>query len=204
MGKAIAFMALLLLAGGTAAARAGDVPFAPPPAELPSPDARPTPDANPWSGLTIGTEVFGISGKGLKSHVGGGGFAEWTRYNPDGSFFGFSGGAGFSPAFFGTGWTTGAGWTGYDFARVSVRAGQDFGRLKTFVFGDLELAKPSLGPAGAPNAMGSIDNVFSAPSRLRARGQVGGGFDYAVTDQLTVSGVVSASPGRGPFLPPTP
>jgi len=179
-------------------------PFTPPPPVLPSPDAPP-PDANPWSGLTIGSEVFGISGRGLKSHVGGGGFAEWSRYNPDGSFFAFSGGAGFSPAFFPTGWTTGTGWaTGYDFTTGSLKAGQDFGRLKTFVMGELEFAKPSAGPASAPNAMGSIDNVFSAPSRLRARGVVGAGFHYAVTDQLTVSGAVSASPGRGSFVPPPP
>jgi opacity protein-like surface antigen len=178
-------------------------PFTPPPAALPSPDAPP-PDPNPWSGLTIGSEVFGISGRGLKSHVGGGGFAEWSRYNPDGSFVAFSGGAGFSPGFFPTAWTTGTGWSGYDFTRVSVKAGQDFGRLKTFVIGDLELAKPSTGPAGAPNAMGSIDNVFSAPSRLRARGAVGAGFEYQVTDQVMVGATVSASQGRGPFLPPPP
>ena len=175
-------------------------PFAPPPPALPSPDAPP-PDVNPWSGLTIGSEVFGISGRGLKSHVGGGGFAEWSRYNPDGSFVAFSGGAGFSPAFFPTGWTTA---TGYDLTTLSVKAGQDFGRLKTFVMGDMELAKPSVGPAGAPSAMGSIDNVLSAPSRLRARGAVGAGFEYQVTDQVMVGATVSASQGRGPFLPPPP
>ena len=136
-----------------------------------------------------------------------------TREYSDGSFVGFSGGAGFSPAYFPAGWATGpvwgpgwgSGWaTGYDYATASVRAGQDFGRLRTFVMGELELAKPSAGPAGAPNALGSIDNVFSGPSRLRARGAVGAGFDYKLTEQLTISGVVSASPGRGPFLPPTP
>ncbi len=81
-----------------------------------------------------------------------------------------------------------------------MRAGQDFGRLRTFVTGRLELAKPSAGPAGAPNAMGSIDNVFSGPSRLRARGAVGAGFDYKLTEQLIVGATVSASPGRGPFF----
>jgi hypothetical protein len=204
MKKASALLALLLVAGATAPARAGDVPDAPPPSGLPSPNAPP-PDPNPWSGLTIGSEVFGISGRGLKSHVGGGGFADWSRYYPDGSFVGFSGGAGFSPAFFPTGWATGPGGaTGYDFTTLGVRAGQDFGRLKTFVVGGLELAKPSAGPDGAPNAMGSIDNVFSAPSRLRARGSIGAGFEYQVTDQLMIGGTVSASQGRGPFLPPTP
>ncbi len=203
MVKASAFLVVLLVAGATLPARAGDVPYAPPPV-LPSPEAAP-PDANPWSGLTIGSEVFGISGKGLKSHVGGGGFAEWNRYYPDGSFVAFSGGAGFSPAFFPTGWATGPGGaTGYDFTTLSVRAGQDFGRLKTFVFGGLELAKPSAGPAGAPSAMGSIDNVFSARSRLRARNEIGAGFEYQVTDQLMIGGTVSASQGRGPFLPPAP
>jgi hypothetical protein len=53
-----------------------------------------------------------------------------------------------------------------------MRAGQNFGRLKTFMIGGLELAKPSMGPAGVASAMGSIDNVFSASSRLRARGHV--------------------------------
>jgi len=198
MVKTSAFLVLLLVAGATPPARAGDVPYAPPPPVLPSLEAPP-PDANPWSGLTIGSEVFGISGKGLKSHVGGGGFAEWNRYYPDGSFVAFNGGAGFSPAFCPTGWAT-----GYDFTTLGIRAGQDFGRLKTFMVGGLELAKPSLGPAGAPNALGSIDNVFSAPSRLRARGSVGAGVDYQVTDKLMFEVVVSASPGHGPFVPPAP
>jgi len=212
MKRASALLVLLLVAGSNTPARGADAPGAP--LALPPSPEVPPPEASPWSGLTIGSEVFGISGKGLKSHVGGGGFAEWSREYRDGSFVAFSGGAGFSPAYFPTGgWAMGPGWgpgwgsgwaTGYDFATASVRAGQDFGRLRTFVLGELELAKPSAGPAGAPNAMGSIDNVFSGPSRLRARGAVGAGFDYAVTDQLTISGVVSASPGRGPFLPPTP
>jgi outer membrane immunogenic protein len=202
MVKASALLAVLLVAGATAPTRAGDVPAAPPP---PPPSPVSPPDANPWSGLTIGSEVFGISGKGLKSHVGGGGFADWSRYYPDGSFVAFSGGAGFSPAFFPTGWATGPGGaTGYDFTTLGVRAGQDFGRLKTFMFGSLQLSKPSAGPAGAPSAMGSIDNVFSAPSRLRARNVIGAGFEYQVTDRLMVGGTVSASQGRGPFAPPSP
>ena len=212
MNRASAFPILLLVWGGIAPALGADAPAAPP--TLPPGPEIPPPDASPWSGLTIGSEVFGISGKGLKSHVGGGGFAEWTRENSDGSFVGFSGGAGFSPAYFPAGWATGpvwgpawgSGWaTGYDYATASVRAGQDFGRLRTFVLGELELAKPSAGPAGAPNAMGSIDNVFSGPSRLRTRGAVGAGFDYKLTEQFIVGATISASPGRGPFFaPPTP
>ena len=192
-----------------APALGADAPAAPP--TLPPGPEIPPPDASPWSGLTIGSEVFGISGKGLKSHVGGGGFAEWTRENQrrllrrlqrrrglfSGVFSGRLGDGSRLGAGLGTGWAT-----GYDYATASVRAGQDFGRLRTFVLGGLELAKPSAGPAGAPNAMGSIDNVFSGPSRLRARGAVGAGFDYKLTEQLIVGATVSAAPGRGPFLPP--
>ena len=196
MVKASAVLVLLLVAGATAPARAGDVPYTPPPPVLPSPEAAP-PDANPWSGLTIGSEVFGISGRGLKSHVGGGGFAEWSRYYPDGSFVAFSGGAGFSPAFCPTGWAT-----GYDFTTLGIRAGQDFGRVKTFMVGGLELAKPSVGPAGAPNALGSIDNVFSAPSRLRARGSIGAGVDYQVTDKLMFEVCGLGLAGTWTFRPP--
>jgi opacity protein-like surface antigen len=195
VGKFRVILALSVVAGACAKAGALEAPAALPPPFGPSPQAA-APDPNLWSGLTISSEVFGISGRGLKSHLGGGGFAEWGRDYSDGSFVAFAGGAGFSPAFCPTGWAT-----GYDFATLSLRAGQDFGRLKAFVIGGLELAKPSLGPAGAPSAMGSIDNVFSGPSRLRARGEIGAGIDYAVTDRLMLEVEVSGSPGRGPFAP---
>ncbi len=207
MNRASPLLILLLVAGVSAPARGADAP----PTALPPGPEIPPPEASPWSGLTIGSEVFGISGKGLRSHVGGGGFAEWTREYQNGSFVAFSGGAGFSPAYFPAGWATrpawgpgwGQGWaTGYDFTTASMRAGQDFGRLRTFVTGGLELAKPSAGPAGSPNALGSIDTVFSGQSRLRARGAVGAGFDYKLTEQLIVGATVSAAPGRGPLLPP--
>ena len=76
MNRVSALLILLLVEGANAPARGADVPGAP--LALPPSSDLPPPDANPWSGLTIGSEVFGISGKGLKSHVGGGGFAEWN------------------------------------------------------------------------------------------------------------------------------
>jgi opacity protein-like surface antigen len=189
----VAWAALAALASS---ALADDVPLAPlptfaqnPPAEAPQ---------NPWSGLVVGSEIFGVGGKGVKGGVGGGGFFGYDRAVGDNFFVGVQGKAGYSPASWGFGPAN-----GFDFAMTSVRVGYDGGRWKAYVTGDLGLAKlNSAGPAGLPNAGDSINNLFNGGSRVKPLTAVGAGMDYAVTDNITIGVSVSAVQSRGFIAPP--
>jgi hypothetical protein len=163
--------------------------------------AAPPEAANPWAGLAVGSEVFALAGRGVRGgHVGGDGFVQYNHAFADNWFVSVQGSAGYSPSL----WSRGpAG--GFDFAMTNVKVGYDMGRLKTYMSAGVGLAKASDGFAGAvPNAADSFNNLFVGAGP-KAITDIGAGFDYAVTDRLTVSVSVSATQGRGfvgPLAPP--
>lgn len=190
-------VALVALSALASPALADDRALAPLPTFARNPPAEP-PSAPPWSGLVVGSEIFGVSGKGVKSGFGGDGFLGYDRALDDNLFVGVRASAGYSPAWRGFGPSN-----GFDFAMASVKIGYDAGRWKPYVVGELGLAKfNSVGIAGLPNAGDSINNLFIGSSRAKPLAAVGAGVDYAVTDRLTVGVSVSTVQSRGFLVPP--
>ncbi len=153
---------------------------------------------NPWAGLEIGSEVFVLSGKGVRGgHVGGDGFFRYDHAFANNVVVSVQGSAGYAPSVF-------AGpANGFDFAVTNVKVGYDMGNIRPYVTAGAGLAKASGGFTGSvPNAADSVNNLF-IDGNPKAIGTLGAGVDYAVTDRLTVSVSVSATQGRG-FAGPLP
>ena len=64
------------------------------------------------------------------------------------------------------------------------------------------LAKPDVIGRGYTTPGDAFNDLFDSTARVKAYGTVGAGFDYAVTDKLSVSVTVSGVTGRGPAAAP--
>jgi opacity protein-like surface antigen len=170
-----AFVALL---GFGLSALADDVSVPALPTFAQSPQSNPQ-SPNPWSGLVVGSEVFVLSQKGAKGHVGGDGFIGYSHEFDDNLVIGVQAGAGYAPSLFACGPRN-----GFDFAMTNVSIGYDMGRFLPYVTAGAGLAKANSGPGGPPNAGDSFNDLFTGPSSPRALATVGAGADYAVTDHL--------------------
>ena len=190
-------VALFLCCGFFCPARASDESPTGLPVFAQEPSSNPQ-DANYWSGLSVGSEIFALSGKGAKGHAGGDGFVGYDHAFDNNLILGLRASAGYSPSLLAWGAPN-----GFDFTMTQVKLGYDAGQLKPYLTVGVGLAKANYaGPGGLPNAKNSFNNLFvgSGPKPLTS---VGAGFDYAVTERLTVGVSVSATQGRGlGVLPP--
>jgi opacity protein-like surface antigen len=166
--------------------------FALNPQPLPSSSQSPS----PWTGFYVGSEVFAISGKGVKGAVGGGAYAGYNREFDNNLVLGVEASTGFTPSSFRHG-----PFVGYDFAATNVKLGYDMGRLMPFVTAGFAFAKPDTRSGGFQGASDSVNDLFGSPSNLRVLGTVGAGFDYQLTHNLSVGLAVSAGTGHGPPAP---
>ena len=88
---------------------------------------------------------------------------------------------------------------GFDATRTSIKFGYDLGRFKPYVTSSFAEIRPAFG-GGAFNAVGAppgVSSPFAPTARART---VGAGFDYSITDKLSVGVSVSAGqmdPGWG-------
>jgi opacity protein-like surface antigen len=194
---ALRLVAAVALCGFATAAQADDTP---PPAKLPTFAMNPeapwtaagTPSTSPWAGFYVGSEVFAGSGKGLKGVVGGSAYAGYNREFDNNLVIGIEGSTGFAGASFKHG-----PFLGYDYAATNVKLGYDMGRLMPFVTAGFAFAKPTTS-SGYGGATDSINSLFSSNSgNIRGAGMVGAGFEYAITNNLSVGLAVSASVNRG-------
>jgi opacity protein-like surface antigen len=191
---ALAFVALCALG---LAAKADDLP-AP---KLPSFAANPQPlsaspqTASPWSGLYVGSEAFAVSRKGAKGLVGGSAFVGYHREFDNNVVVGVEASTGLARSF------RHSPFVSYDYAATNLKLGYDMGRLMPFVTAGFVFAKPLTGRGGYVSATDSINDLFNSPSSIRTFGTIGAGFDYAVTDKLSVGLAVSAGNGRGLVAP---
>jgi opacity protein-like surface antigen len=144
-----------------------------------------------WSGLYVGTEMFGISGRHGHGGVGGGGIVGYSHEFENNVVVGVQGGAGYTPA-----WQPGR-VSGYDYASATMKVGYDMGRFMPFVTTGVSLAGPSVFSSGFAGTTDSINDLFNSSSGLRAFTTVGAGVDYAVTDKLHVGVAVTVGAGRG-------
>jgi opacity protein-like surface antigen len=153
---------------------------------------------NSWSGLVVGSEMFGLSQKGAKGHVGGDGFVGYNHELDNNLVIGVQASAGYAPSLLARGPAN-----GYDFAMTTVNVGYDLGRFMPYVTAGVGLAKANSGPSGSlPNAGDSLNNLFIGSSGPKTLATVGAGVDYAVTDRLTVGVAISAVQSRG-FVGPS-
>ncbi len=157
---------------------------------LPTLALEPAPTPSIWTGLSIGTEVFGISGShGVKGGFGGAVTAGYDREFANNIVLGVGGAVGYTPFAF-----TNSRARGFDFAQTDVRVGYDLGRLMPYVTGGVALLKPTLGTGlGAFNASDSFNDLVNGSRDLKAVGTVGAGVEYAITNNLHVDVAVSVT-----------
>jgi outer membrane immunogenic protein len=152
---------------------------------------------SPWTGFYVGSEVFAVSGKGVKHGAGGAAFAGYYREFDNNLVIGVEASAGFAPSLFRRG-----PYRGYEFAATDVRLGYDMGRFMPFVTAGFAFAKPDVRSGGGfQSGADYVNDLFGSPSNLKVLGSVGAGFDYQLTNNLSVGVAVSAGTGRGPIVP---
>jgi hypothetical protein len=195
-------LAFLLLCGLGLSARAEDAVTSLPAFAL-NPPGSTTPAPSPWAGLYAGSEVFGISGsgRGMKGGVGGDTNFGYNHEFSNNLIIGVQGALGYLPSLFSNGR-----YTGFDTVATGVKIGYDMGQFTPYVTMGGILAKPhttGLG-TGSSGASDAINGLFSGSSDLKGAGFVGGGFDYAVTNKLTVGFSASVTRGGPGFYGPGP
>lgn len=164
---------------------------------LPTLALDPAPAPSVWSGLYIGTEVFGIAARGGRGGVGGGVFGGYDHEFANSVVLGVQGSTGYSPA-----WTGFGRAKGFDYAATDIQLGYDMGRLTPFVTAGVVLLRPHFGLGGSPfGSTDSLNAVMGGPGEVRGATRVGVGATYAVTNNLSVGLAVSAVQGRGLLVP---
>ncbi len=212
MRRELILAAVLLGAALPAAARAaeGAVPLliaVPPPTTLrgaAAEDAAPLPGMaldprvpeSIYHGLSIGSEIFGVSGHGIRGGIGGDVYAGYDRVLDGGLLVGLQGATGYGPAL----WSW-PGLKGFDFGKASAQVGYPMGRFTPFVTAGLVVAKPVTGAALATNATDGLNDLMNGAGSLYAAPRVGAGFAYALTNNTTVTFDVSVGRGLAGALP---
>ncbi|HVB88664.1 MAG TPA: hypothetical protein VND97_00545 [Beijerinckiaceae bacterium] len=178
---------VLAFSAAWAPARASDFSPVPLPtfAQAPS-SAGEAPD--PWRGLYAGSDLSFTSGK--YGGIGGGAYIGYNREFDNHWVIGVEGGVGYSPNLFS--YPTAA---GYNYGVVSVKTGYDMGRFMPFVTAGMILAKPNDPLAHYTGPMDSANDLFNQSGKLSTLTSVGAGFDYAVTNNVSVEMSVSATQG---------
>ena len=157
----------------------------------------PPADPSPWTGLYVGSEVFGITGgKNVRGGFGGAGYAGYNRELDNGIVVGVRGAAGYTPGFFKNSLVT-----GYDFATTDVLVGYDMGRFMPYVTAGVGLARPNLRGAGYGGVANSANDLFSSTGDLRGFETVGSGFVYQLTNNTSIGLAVQAYHGNGSVGP---
>ena len=145
--------------------------------------------ANPWAGTPMGAWSGFSSGAQLFAAPGAT-FARAAGYNQllsKNLLLGVETSAFTAPAGFGRGSAT-------DFSSTSMRLTWNMGALKPFVTAGMAQAKP--------NAFGGANFSLPADPLVNTRDaktftNIGAGFDFAVSDKLTLGVAVSAGSGQG-------
>ena len=120
-------LALVALCGVGLPARADDMSLPALPTFARSPQLDPQ-TTNSWSGLVVGSEMFTLSQKGAKGHVGGDGFVGYNHELDNNLVFGVQASAGYAPSLFARGPAN-----GYDFAMTNVNVGYDLIDSETLI-----------------------------------------------------------------------
>jgi outer membrane immunogenic protein len=161
------------------------------------------PSASPWSGFSIGSEISALSRKGAEGLAGGSAFLGYNHEFYNQVVLGVEASSGFvpsllSPSLLSPRLRSHGSARGFDFAATSVKLGYNMGRLMPFVTAGVTLAKPQVNRGvGFVNATESVNDLFNSPSHVATFGTIGAGFDYALTNDLSVGLTVSTNRGSG-------
>jgi opacity protein-like surface antigen len=189
-----AFLLVVAACGLIAApALAADLPN-PSSSPLPSLAADPMTQAPNWSGFYVGAGIDVVSFKGAKAQAGGDVFGGYDHRFDNNVILGVRFATGYSP------WAFASGpYRGFSFGEADVKLGYAMGRLTPYVVAGAALARPSYG-ADFGDLGQSVNGLFAGPGAVQAVGTAGVGFDYAVTNNLTV-GLEARVNNGGPFGP---
>jgi opacity protein-like surface antigen len=189
-----AFLVILSACGVVAApALAADLPNLTA-SSLPSLAADPQTQAPNWSGFYVGAGVDVVSFKGAKAQAGGEVFGGYDHRFDNNVVLGVRFSTGYSP------WALPSGpYRGFSFGETDVKLGYAMGRLTPYVVTGVALARPSYG-ADFGDLSQSVNGLFSGPGAVQAVGTAGVGFDYALTNNITVG--LEARVSNGGLLSP--
>jgi len=185
----------IALAAGFAAAPAfaADLPSQAS-SSLPSLAADPANQTPNWSGFYVGAGVSATAFKGAKAQFGGDVYAGYDHRFDNNVVLGVRVSTGYSP------WAFPSGpYRGFSFGETDVKLGYAMGRLTPYVVAGAALARPSYG-ADFGDLSQSVNGLFSGPGAVQAVGTAGVGFDYALTNNVTVGLEARVSNG-GAFAP---
>ena len=152
-----------------------------------------------WSGLYVGTDVFATAGKGVRGGVGGDGYAGYNHEFSNNVVVGVQAGAGYAPSL------SKFGPRGFDYTSTNVQIGYDMGRLMPFVTLGVDLAKPAgLSNRGFTSASDSVNDLFDSSGKLNSLTTIGAGFNYAITNNVTMGVEVNVVQNHGFWGPLAP
>lgn len=148
-------------------------------AQTPVPGSK-KPD--PWKGLTLGSDVFAVSGlgKGMKGGFGADGFIGYDHAFDNDVVLGLRASAGYLPGIIQ------GGPAGYNFGMIDAKLGYQMGRLTPWVALGGGIAKATSLAANTPNVSTSLNDLFADTHRGITLTRASAGFDYAVTNNLTL------------------
>jgi outer membrane immunogenic protein len=162
---------------------------------LPSLAADPETQAPNWKGFYVGTEVGAVAFKGAKTQFGGSIYGGYDHVFDNNVVLGARFETGYAP------WAFAAGpYKGFSFGEAEMKLGYQMGRLTPYMIAGAGLARETYG-ASLGDLGQSVNGLFSGPGAVQAVGTAGVGFDYAITDKLSVGVEARVSNGGvGPFL----
>jgi opacity protein-like surface antigen len=178
--------------------------YAPAADALPTFAQAPSNPSSPWTGLTLGGGISVMGGKGVKGGVGGDAFLGYNKELSNGIVIGVQGVSGYTPSMF----SKYSRVNGFDYAGANVTVGYDMGRFEPYVIAGVGFAKANFGPPGLYNSSQSLNDLFNKSSfggPLATITTVGAGFNYAVTNNLSMGLSFTATQVNGgpaaPYLP---
>jgi len=145
-----------------------------------------------WHGLTVGADATFAAAKGVRGMAGGDGFIGYHHEFSNNLVLGVQASAGYAPLFVQNGRFVGA-----DFVGASAKLGYDMGRLTPYVTTSVDFARTSLFDHGFTGGTDAINAFLNGSGDKLTYGSVGAGFDYAITNNLTVGLGVSVGSVRG-------
>jgi outer membrane immunogenic protein len=147
-----------------------------------------------WKGFYVGSEISVSAFKGAKGQFGGDIYAGYDHTFDNNVVLGVRLATGYSPWLFPNG-----PYRGMSFGEADVKLGYEMGALTPYLIAGVGLARPNAG-VDLGDWSQSANSLFSGPGAVQAVGTVGAGFDYAVTNNITVGAEVRVNNG-GPFGP---
>jgi opacity protein-like surface antigen len=191
MNRVAPALAIALCGLFSASAGAAELPNqSPDDSTLPSLAADPLTQAPNWKGFYVGTEIDAVAFRGAKAQFGGDIYGGYDHRFDNNVVLGVRFSTGYSPWGFANG-----PYRGMSFGEADVKLGYEMGRFTPYVVAGVGLARPNYG-ADLGNWSQSVNGLFSGPGAVQAIGSAGVGFDYAVTNNLTVGAEVHVNGGN--------